>query len=276
MDLSPLGDYEQLGGSHPRAWASGTVVHGSGVLDDLVAGIERHRDGSNWHYSARLGPGSAAIGCVPWLTDQPVAAALARLDQCCIVVDKQQPEYGAVRSLAERGAPLSTAYLDGFEETAVPDEYGAPPVIHPGSPYPFAMDLGPVRVAGWRKAKDGSRRPMLHSKVLVLGVTTYYEDDEMFAGDVLTLHPTVTWMGSANWTTAARRHIEFGVWSADRDLVKHNYEYLLRLLTFSEQRGAATIGPEPELVSAVWDDEAFREYFAEHRDRYADLDDDAE
>jgi hypothetical protein len=54
MDLPPLGDYEQLGGSHPRPWASGTVVHGSGVLDDLVAGIARHRDGSTQHYWARL------------------------------------------------------------------------------------------------------------------------------------------------------------------------------------------------------------------------------
>jgi hypothetical protein len=31
---------------------------------------------------------------------------------------------------------------------------------------------------------------MIHSKVLVLSVTTYYEDDDMFAGDVLKFHPT--------------------------------------------------------------------------------------
>lgn len=30
---------------------------------------------------------------------------------------------------------------------------------------------------------------MIHSKVLVLGVTTYYEDDDMFAGEVLKVHP---------------------------------------------------------------------------------------
>jgi hypothetical protein len=50
----------------------------------------------------------------------------------------------------------------------------------------------------------------------------------------------------------------------------------LRLLTFTEQRGAATVGPEPELVSAVWDNEAFAEYSAELRDMYADPEDDAE
>jgi hypothetical protein len=41
------------------------VVHGSCVLDDLVAGIERHRDtdwtDKDWH---RLGPTPAALGCV--------------------------------------------------------------------------------------------------------------------------------------------------------------------------------------------------------------------
>ena len=72
----------------------------------------------------------------------------------------------------------------------------------------------------------------------------------MFAGDVLKFHPKSTWMGSANWTQAARRHIEFGLWSSDPDLEPHNYEYLLSLLTFSEPQGAAAIGPEPELVSA--------------------------
>jgi hypothetical protein len=60
------------------------------------------------------------------------------------------------------------------------------------------------------------------------------------------------------------------MWSTDPDLVRHNYEYLLSLLTFSEPRGASSIGPEPELVSAVWDDVAFAEYWAEHHEQYED------
>ncbi len=273
MNMRPLGDYEQLLRSTARSWSAGTVVHGSRVLDDLLAGIEQHRS-TNWtaEYWRRLEPRAAAIGCVPWLTDHAVAEALASFDQCCIVVDKQQPEYDAVRRLATEGRPLSSAYLDGFDELALRDDSGNPPVIHPNSGRLDPVELGPVRVAGWQRARDGSRRPMLHSKVLVLGVTTYYEDDEMFAGDVLKFHPKTTWMGSANWTYASRRHIEFGLWSREPDLVRHNYEYLLSLLTFSEQRGAATIGPEPELVSAVWDNDAFREYLAEHPDMYVDPD----
>jgi hypothetical protein len=273
MNPRPLGDYEQLLPSTAQTWIAGTVVHGSGVLDDLVAGMQRHLT-VDWteEYWRRLEPRAAAIGCVPWLSDPAVTEALASFDQCCVVVDKQQREYEPLRRLAREGNPLSSAFLEGFNYLAVPDETGNAPVIHPYGGRLDPVELGPVRVAGWTRASDGSTRPLLHSKVLVLGVTTYYEDDEMFAGDRLTFHPKSTWMGSANWTQAARRHIEFGMWSSDPDLVRHNYEYLLSLLRFSEPRGAMTIGPEPELVAAEWDNDAFWEYYREHR--YPDADPD--
>jgi hypothetical protein len=38
-----------------------------------------------------------------------------------------------VRQLASEGKPLSSAYLDGFDELAIPDDDGNPPVIHPHS-----------------------------------------------------------------------------------------------------------------------------------------------
>jgi hypothetical protein len=267
MNARPLGEYEQLLRSTARPCNHGTIVHGSGVIDDLVAGLARHRT-TDWTnaYWRRLAPQSAALGCVPWLSDRAVVNELVAFPQCCIVVDKQQPEYAQLRRLAAQGRPLSSAYLEGFQELAPPDEHGKPVVIHPGTRLPMAVDLGPVRVAGWRPAANGSMLPILHAKMLVLGVTTYYEDDEMFAGDVLKFDPKITWVGSANWTNAARFHIEFGMWSTDPALVRHNYNYLLSLLTFSERRGATAIGPEPELVSAVWDNEAFRDYLADFFD----------
>jgi hypothetical protein len=269
--MKPLGAYSPLLASTARPWAAGTVIHGSNVLDDLVAGLRQHL-ARDWtaSYGRRLEPRPAVVGCVPWLTDRDVVDALTAFGQCCIVVDKQQPEYEGVRRLASQGRPISSAYLEGFDELATTDEEGNGPVIGPHSGLPEPMALGPIRVAGWQEAADGSRRPMLHSKLLVVGVTTHYEDDEMFAGDILRFRPVATWMGSANWTHSARQHIEFGLWSDDQQLVDHNYRYLLSLLAFSEPRGAATAGPEPELLSAIWDDDAFREYFAEHPDRFRD------
>jgi hypothetical protein len=125
------------------------------------------------------------------------------------------------------------------------------PLITPHSGKLDPVELGPVRVVGWQRAL-GEKRPMLHSKMLVLGVTTDYADDEMFAGDILTFHPKVTWMGSANWSANSRRHVEFGLWSSDAALVQHNLDYLLSLLTFSEPRGVATVGPVRG-VATPWD-----------------------
>jgi len=277
MDMQPLGAYRQLLASSSSPWASGMVIHGSNVLADLVAGLRRHLE-TDWTatYSRRLEPRPAVIGCVPWLTDRDVADALTAFDQSCIIVDKQQPEFGAVKRLAVRGRPISSTYLEGFDELSVADEEGNAPVVGPYDGLPDPTDLGPIRVVGWQKAVDGSARPMLHSKLLVVGVTTYYEDDEMFAGHIPTFRPLATWMGSANWTYASRQQIEFGLWSHDQQLVDRNYRYLLSLLAFSEPRGASTVGPEPNLVSVVWDDDGFREYLAEHPDRFGDDDEEPE
>jgi hypothetical protein len=73
------------------------------VLDDLVAGIEKHIATSSEDYSRRLERRPAGIGCVPWLTDDRVVDALTQLQQCCVIVDKQQADYAAVRSLARYG-----------------------------------------------------------------------------------------------------------------------------------------------------------------------------
>lgn len=273
MDFKPLGDYEELLRSAPAGWGSGTVTHGSGgvVLDDLIAGIQRHRETATAGYWPDQEPRPVAIGCVPWLTDQSIASALAGLGGCCIVVDKQQPDYAAVRYLAEHGSSLSSVYLSAFADRGLPDQDGSPPVIGPSSGMMPPVDLGPVRVVGWRKADDGRPRPMLHAKLLVLGVATFQEDDE-FGQEIFSFDPKTVWLGSANWTMAGRSHIEFGLWSTDPQLVERTFKYLESLLTFSEPRGSSTAGPEPQLVSAVWDNEAFYEYLAEHAPDPADGD----
>lgn len=250
-----------------------TVVHGSGVVENLVAGIRHFRENAARHYWRRLGPTPAALGCVPWLTDPAVIDELSSFGGTCIVVDKQHLGPRAM-GLYQRGRAISSLFLDGFEELSLPDAAGDGPVITPysGGHGPSLVEpvwLGPVRVAGW--AKHGREMlPLLHSKMLVLGVTTYYENDEDFSGDVARFNPLVTWMGSANWTENARLHIEHGVWSSDPALVSQNYEYLCGLISFSEDVSSAAPEPSPQLVPAVWDNEGFAEYLAERRFLVAD------
>ncbi|WP_328993915.1 phospholipase D family protein [Kribbella sp. NBC_01245] len=253
----------------PLPWRGATkdsAIFGPGVVDDLVRGVDDHRGSSTNDYWRRLEPTPAAIGCVPYFSDRDVANALGKLGACCIVVDKRQQTDRAVRILDNIGTPISSAYLDGFEEISLPDERGRPHVIHPYGGMPDPVLLGPVRVAGWSRNESNRLLPQLHAKLLILGVTTYYENDEDFSGDIQRFHPHRVWLGSANWTHNARQHAEFGVWSTDADLMKHTYEYLLRLIEISEYLGSLTVGPTPELVPAEWDHEAFWEYVAEHSD----------
>lgn len=92
----------------------------------------------------------------------------------------------------------------------------------------------------------------------------------MFACDVLRFSPLVTSMGSANWTEASRGHVEHGIWSTGPALVVNNYDYLCSLIVLSENFGSASPEPTPEFVAAVWDDDAFKEHFAEYRYNGAD------
>ena len=79
--------------------------------------------------------------------------------------------------------------------------------------------------------------------MLVLGVTTYYEDDEMCAGDVLRFDPLATWMGSANWTENARLHVEHGLWSTDPALVFQNYDSCAASSSSARTSTAPTANP---------------------------------
>jgi len=139
---------------------------------------------------------------------------------------------------------------------------GNPPVIHPYSGRLDPVELGPVRVAGWQRARDGSARPVIQ------GAGSGRDD-----------------------VLRGRRHVcrrrvevppEVGVDGVDqRDSGSPTPHRIRRVVERPRPRPAqlrvpalvahiqrasksTTIGPEPELVSAVWDDDAFREYFAEH------------
>ena len=98
--------------------------------------------------------------------------------------------------------------------------------------------------------------------MLLGGRTWIWEDD--FGQEQSHFTPLRTWMGSANWTAFAPSHLEFGLWSDDEALLKRNLQFLLDLVRFSQPLDSLTAGPEPQLVDADWDDDAFSSYYAEY------------
>jgi hypothetical protein len=126
-----------------------SVVFGTDVVDDLVAGMESFL--SSPRPSSRAAP--AALGCVGWLTDGLVVQALLRFDACCIVVDKPGGQSPAERKLRHAGAGFSTAAFPRLADLQPRGDTG-PAVVGPSSGWEPVL-LEPLRVAGFSALADG-------------------------------------------------------------------------------------------------------------------------
>lgn len=183
--------------------------------------------------------------------------------QACVIMTKPRP--GArlpsriIRYATDgEGFPKEALYqLDDWGPKS-PD--GQAPAIGPWSRLPIESDpLGPVRVVGYR----GNMVPLLHTKLLVLGVIYWLEDDEWTWTERLTFRPQRVWWGSANFTKGAESHLEMGTLSDDSALVEHAAEYMIDLIRLSEPFHSESYWPTPDIVAGDWDDDAFSEYAAE-------------
>jgi hypothetical protein len=194
---SPLGEYEPFRSwtTRDRRWGDGgrsRVWFGSSVIDGLASVIDEHLAAPRPGKTSDTLP--AAIGCVPWLTHPGIAARLARLGSCCVVVDKGG-RAGVPRVLRDAGNWFPNV-LPGLRDR-LPG--GAQAILGPYSPEPVFM-VGPVRVVGM--SGGDNRKPLLHAKLLVLGWEMYGEGE--FGEEHHWFKPSSAWWGSANWTTQAR------------------------------------------------------------------------
>jgi phosphatidylserine/phosphatidylglycerophosphate/cardiolipin synthase-like enzyme len=72
-------------------------------------------------------------------------------------------------------------------------------------------------------------------------------------------------MGSANWTRrSASDHLEMGMWTTNPGMVEAALEFVAGVVMESLPLGAERPAAPPGFRPAEWDDQAFREYFAEH------------
>lgn len=268
MDRLPLGSYAMFrswsgrprvwgpAGAGWRAWFAGNVIDGlCEILDEHLAAERR----------GYLSPGAvlphspgkpAAIGCVPWLTDDDVIDRLLQLSACCVVLDKGAALPDRLVNNDDLAFPN---VLPGLRMT-MPAIDGMATVLGPSSPMP-EHEIGPVRLLGWREGKDKGVKPLLHAKLLVLGELgfVYYSSDDASEFEELRFTPESVWWGSANWTRGSRSHLEVGFWSDDECLVREATSFVENLIAFSEPVASTCAGPEPNLVYLDFDDEAMWE-----------------
>jgi hypothetical protein len=248
--------------STPRTWSGGSVSFGS-VMEHLIEGLVDFAGQQPREDTFKRGTTPAVIGCVPWVNHERLTAALASMGACCIVMDKGAKDSGAASALHKNGRPIWAEHLPGFDEVGYIEPDGTRPMITPHGMQGRQVEaLGPVRRAGYR---GGKQLPLLHAKLLVLGESWWFDNDEEGPwGPQYGFRPQRAWHGSANWTSNAGSHLEFGNWIDDPDLVDHTFRFLLDVITFSEPFESTTARPQPELVDATWDDAAFQEYFDEY------------
>jgi len=267
VERLPLGEYREFRrwSGKPKHWGppgSGWQAwFGGQVIDGLCDTLDRHLAGQLGQPRRDATP--AAIGCVPWLTSDSVIDRLLKLSACCIVIDKGRRV--APKRLVMHDRPFPNV-LPGLRDTA-PSVDGSAPVIGPYSGMP-EHELGPVRVVGWRQVGIDTSKPLLHAKMLVLGhlgIEKFGPDDSLYTEE-LVFTPSSVWWGSANWTRGAEFHIEFGCWSDDPDFTEHATEFVSDVVRFSEPIESTTVGPEPDLVTVVIDDEAMAEAAMEQAD----------
>lgn len=232
---------------------------GGGVVDALVETLDLHLQ-SPTDISGRYDPRPAVLGAVPWMTHPDVIDRLSHFE-ACIVTSKLEGRYRKkIADYAENASGFRKEALVELDDWGPRGADGLTEVIGPWTRLPLLSDpLGPVRVLGYR----GDKTPILHAKLLLLGVVYWLEDHE-FLTERLVFRPQRLWWGSANFTTFSQSHLEIGTLTDDPGLIEHAYRYLLDIIRLSEPFHSQTLWPTPDLAEAEWDDAAFEEYVAEH------------
>lgn len=264
--MDRLGDHELV-----RKWAKKhnrwgpdnqwSVWFGGGVVDALVETLDVHFY-TPPQISRRYQPQPAVLGAVPWMTHEQVIDRLSHY-RSCVVMAKPRPGKtlkDEIVAYARNGEPFPKEALYQLDDWGPISGDGGPPLITPGAPFPVESNpLGPVRVVGYR----GDMTPILHTKLLLLGVIYWLEDDELTWTERLMFRPDRVWWGSANFTTFSGSHLEMGTLSDDPALLEHALDYLIDLIRLSEPFDSVSYWPTPDLAAGTWDDDAFAELAAE-------------
>jgi hypothetical protein len=141
------------------------------------------------------------------------------------------------------------------------------------------VDLGPIRVTGWRGPNRRSM-PMLHAKVVVFAYSGEFPDAGPGSSDWYGVIPTSVWWGSANLTYGSREHLEFATWSNDPALTRTAWRFVTDVIGLSEPFTDATaMEPTPQLVEvadpyADWEPD--EDDLRERRYRYVEDEDEDE
>ena len=167
----------------------------------------------------------AAVGCVAWLTSEPILEALARLSAVSIVVQKEdflRPDsfssYQRTRDLYRRLTPFPLFEIGGGLNTHSPEDVGVS-----------------IRCAGIHNADKKPAIARMHHKFMALGDRIREVYDELgVEWAVSRFVPRVVWTGSFNFTHNGARSLENAVIIDDEVIAQSFVSEFTAILGISE------------------------------------------
>jgi hypothetical protein len=258
--------------------AGNQAFFGRDVLAGLVQGIEDFRNHSESRWDQYHGGGTTLLGCAMWMDDKELMQKISELESACVVVSKQSRDRNvrppgmpyklqALAELNDRTEGIPVEYFPELESlTSMVD--GKPPLIGPGwSPPPQDGTIPTVRTMGFRKgaANHGVMPPILHAKLALLGRLWDHDEDDFGFADVTRFTGKRLWIGSANFTGASRRNLEFGFWTEDPELLRGAQDFLLKLIGDSEGLDPTADTHIPDRALPDYDHAAMVEWAYESR-----------
>lgn len=171
------------------------------------------------------------FGCVAWLTDPEILAALSEKKGVCILIQKEdflRPDTNSA------GPAFKREILEAYGKLHCSIERFWLPGL--GGSLSTACDPGlpPVRVVGVKNT--GRATPRMHHKFAVFARLRETPDSDTWselAGD-LPCWPYEVWTGSFNWTRNAARSLENAIVLRHPKIVRAYFREWMQVLALSE------------------------------------------
>jgi phosphatidylserine/phosphatidylglycerophosphate/cardiolipin synthase-like enzyme len=189
----------------------------------------------------KIATADAVVGCVAWLTSEPVIGALAaRPNGVSILIQKEEflrPDIGDTRGFPARlrksyaALPSINPPVDGWNEPRDAE-------IGSGS----YVDLS-VRCIGFGRRKNEITLPRMHHKFLVFCRSTDFDESKT----IWPYEPFAVWTGSFNMTRNGTMSLENAVFIRNYQIAEAYFSEWDSLLMVSEQLDWSSVYANPDI-----------------------------
>lgn len=201
-----------------------------------IAPVSVYFRGIEQHLINHIRAATHVVGCVAWLTSEPLLKELAKKEMACIVIQKEdflRPDI-STGSMWEKRLRCLYSSLRGF------DRYYFP---HPLCSMSVACDptLDAVRCVGNHNSSKNSAFPRAHHKFLVFLEKTkshpdyYYDGNDGYEDNSPeSFRATAVWTGSFNFTKNAGQSLENAVYIESHEIADAYYREWAQVMALSE------------------------------------------